>query len=150
MNQFFSEASFSSCLNTSDIELAWSNFNSIVKQAISKYVPETKHITDKSPKWFTSKIRTSFAELHSYTLPRKLRSHSTPHQQNKLEVQKMQFQQKYHKAKSSYEANLIPSPYTCNVREIFSYISNLSKSNLLPTCSYVLWGPKHSFRFGQS
>ena len=31
MNQFFSEASFSSCLNTSDIELAWSNFYSIVK-----------------------------------------------------------------------------------------------------------------------
>ena len=34
MNKFFSEASFSSCLNTSDIELAWSNFNSIVKQAV--------------------------------------------------------------------------------------------------------------------
>ena len=132
MNQFFSEASFSSCLNTSNIELAWSNFNTIVKQAVSKYVPKTKHNTDKFPKWFTSEIRHLQNCIH--TLQRKLRSHSTPHQQNKLEVLKMQFQQKYHEAKSSYEANMIHSPYTCNARKIFSYISNLSKSNLLPTC----------------
>ena len=56
MNCFFSEADFSPCLDTDDIELAWSKFITIVRQAISKYVPKIKLHKNKYPKWFTSRV----------------------------------------------------------------------------------------------
>ena len=128
---YLSNADFTPCFQSNDIEFVWSFISTLIKSGFSHFIPTTVINHQRQPKWFNSDIRHHIKCLH--TLKRKYNKHPTDSNKVKIEESENLLQAKISHAKSNYEANLVSTYANNNNSKIYSYIKNIAKSTSLPS-----------------
>ena len=128
MCDFLLDWDFSTCLQSTDVNLVWEDIKFAINEAISKYVPVSS-VTKRFhnlPKWFNSNLRDQINRHR--TLLRRYRSHPSSHLQARVSSSRDTLDQDIASAKSSYIDQLL----TKDRSHFFSYVRSISKLNLLP------------------
>ena len=120
-----SNADFTPCFQSNDIEFVWSFISTLIKSGFNHFIPTTVIDHQCQPKWFNSNIRHHIQCMH--TLKRKYNKHPTDSNKVKIEESEILLQAKISHAKSNYEANLVSTYANNNNSKIYSYIKNIAK-----------------------
>ena len=132
MCDFLMDWDFSNCLDSSTVEVIWSDIKDAITTAISRFVPTftTTHRHAHLPKWFNQQLRHNLKCLR--TLRRKHISNPTQYRLNKLNNLEAQLHADIAQAKMNYESKLVHD-FACNKNpKLYSHIRSVTRQNHLP------------------
>ena len=109
-------------------------FKSFLFKAMSLFIPKILVRRRQGPKWFDSEIRHYQKCLR--TMRRKLKSHPTLHNMNKVKCIEDILQSKLVQAKTNFETELIKG-HSHKPSAIYSYIRSLTGRDSLPSIMYL-------------
>jgi len=131
LNNYLNTYDFSAFYDSTDVEQAWSFIKQCLTTAIDLFIPKIRSNQHHYPKWFTSDLKHQLNRLR--TLRKKLRSHFTLQQLQKLITAEEAFQLSLNQAKSSYESGIINQYVRSKNPKIYQYIKSITKSSSLPS-----------------
>ena len=125
---------FSPLLSSDDVNFIWSSLKTTIFSRMNLYIPKVRIRRQQYPCWFTPELRQ--LSKCARTL-RKIFKHPSAHQQQKLSQLEDKLRDKILIAKTSHEANLIPSQVQFSTLFASSDFDRASLFNkFFPLCLY--------------